>query len=236
MGNSYFQFKQFRINQDGAAMKVSTEGCLLGAVVDCAEKARVLDIGGGTGLLSLMVAQRSGARVTAVEADARAAEQALLNVGASPWANRVAVVQQSIQDFANETAETFDLIISNPPFYTNYLPSDDIRRKLAMHTYSLSMTDLADVVGRLLTQDGVFYVLYPAYEAGLFAQKALPHGLYPFENYVIRNKSGGPIFRMITSYVKHKEKSIQTELAIRDANDNYSKEFAELLRPYYLNL
>lgn len=217
-------------------MKVSTEGCLLGAVADCSGKTSILDIGGGTGLLALMVTQRSDAKVTTVEADSQAAEQALLNIGASPWAGRVAVVQQSIQDFAEKTTETFDLIISNPPFYTNYLPSDDIRRKLAMHTYSLSMTDLATVVAKLLTADGVFYVLYPAYEAGLFVQTARSLGLHPFENYVIRNKPDGPIFRMITSYAKDKRNSVQTELVIRDANDNYTKEFAELLKPYYLNL
>ncbi|MEQ8687228.1 MAG: methyltransferase [Imperialibacter sp.] len=236
MGNNFFQFKQFRINQDGAAMKVSTEGCLIGAIATCGGDASVLDIGSGTGLLALMIAQRTNGKITSVEADGEAAAQALRNVESSPWRERVNIVNTTIQVFAEEAPECFDMIVSNPPFYTNYVPSDDVRRKLAMHTYSLSMKDLAAVVGKLLMPEGRFYVIYPAYEAGLFAQTAKLQGLHPLENHIIRNKEGGSIFRMITCYAKTEAKTTQSELVIRDDSNAYTAAFKKLLAPYYLNL
>jgi len=235
MGNNYFQFKQFKIDQDLAAMKVSTEGCLLGALADHRKSGSVLDVGTGTGLLALMLAQRTAGNITSVEADGDSCKQARLNIEASPWGKRIEVVHQTIQNFAENCTSTFDLIVSNPPFYTNYLPSDDIRRKLAMHTYSLSMEDLAGVVEKLLSNDGLFYVLYPAYEAGIFAQTAGRQGLFPHKNFIIKNKPDGPIFRMITGYGKSKVVNQQTSITIRDVEGSYTEEFKELMSPYYLN-
>jgi len=235
MGNNYFQFKEFKIDQDLAAMKVSTEGCLLGAIADHDRSGSVLDVGTGTGLLALMIAQRTAGSITSVEADEDSCKQARLNIEASPWGKRIEVVHQTIQGFAENCSLAFDLIVSNPPFYTNYLPSDDIRRKLAMHTYSLSMDDLAAVVQKLLDKEGLFYVLYPAYEAGIFAQTASRHGLFPHKNFIIKNKPDGAIFRMITAYGKSKVANQQTGITIRDGQNDYTEEFRELMKPYYLN-
>ncbi len=236
MRNNYFQFKQFRIEQDGAAMKVSTEGCLLGAIAVGEQGVSILDIGTGTGLLALMLAQKLTGKVTSIEADQEAAEQAKVNVAASPWSGRVEVVHNTIQSYAANADVLYGLIVSNPPFYTNYLPSDDVRRRLAMHTYTMSMGDLLMAVISLLDTNGKFYVLYPAYEAGVFAQLARQKGLYPDENHIIRNKPGSSIFRMITCYTKQETQTIQRELVIRDHQGNYSEDFERLLRPYYLHL
>lgn len=217
-------------------MKVSTEACLLGAIAEAASGASILDVGTGTGLLALMVAQRTDGNITSIEVDEEAVKQARDNIEASPWRQRIVLINDSIQHFAEQAESKYDLIISNPPFYTNYLPSDDIRRKLAMHTYSLSMEDLAGVVGKLLSPKGRFYVLYPAYEAGLFARTAEKHGLFPAENHIVRNKPDGPIFRMITCYGREPGRPAQKELVIRNSDEQYTPQFVELLKPYYLNL
>ncbi len=161
MPNTYFQFKQFRINQDKSAMKVTTEGCLLGAIAEKAGAEQILDIGSGTGLLALMLAQRTTAHITTVEADVDSFKQAKENIEESPWSSRVSIKNETIQDFAAQSTGRFDLIVSNPPFYTNYLPSDDLQLNLAKHTYSLSMNDLVEVEDKLMAAGGLFYVLYP---------------------------------------------------------------------------
>lgn len=234
MSNTYFQFKQFRINQDKSAMKVTTEGCLLGAITEKAGAQQILDIGSGTGLLALMLAQRTTAQIATIEADHESYRQASENIAASPWSNRIVIKNETIQDFAAQCTGKFDLIVSNPPFYTNYLPSDDLQLNLAKHTYSLSMADLVAVVDKLLTDDGLFYVLYPPYEAGLFARMAEKHRLFPNKNVVIRNKPDGGIFRMITAYGRDKATHTQDQLVIRDGENAYTPEFVELLGAYYL--
>lgn len=215
-------------------MKVTTEGCLLGAIPDTGTAGKILDIGSGTGLLALMLAQRSTARITTVEADKDSFLQAKENITASPWSDRITIHHSTIQDFAGECSEKFDIIISNPPFYTNYLPSDDLQRNLARHTFSLSMGDLVSVVKSLLDGAGLFYVLYPPYEAGIFAQLADRSGLYPSKNFIIRNKPDGSIFRMITAYGRQKGTQQQSELVIRDEANEYTPAFRKLLKDYYL--
>ena len=234
MSNNFFQFKQFRINQDRSVMKVTTEGCLLGALAGKDGAIDMLDIGSGTGLIALMLAQRLTGHITTVEADADSCAQAIENVRQSPWSSRISVEHSSIQEFAVQTAKQFDLIVSNPPFYTNYLQSDNIKRNLAKHTYSLSMNDLVVVITKLLKTDGIFYVLYPPYEAGLFAQLAEKSRLYPHRNVIIRNKPDGSIFRMITAYGRNKVTCQQKELLIRNSDNIYSDDLKELLRDYYL--
>lgn len=235
MSNSYFQFKQFRVNQEKSAMKVTTEGCLLGAIAGKAGAKQILDIGSGTGLLALMLAQRLDGSITTIEADVESYQQAAANIFDSPWSRRIVLKNETIQDFAAHCTEKYDLIVSNPPFYTNYLPSDDLQRNLAKHTYSLSMGDLVTVVDKLLEDDGLFYVLYPPYEAGLFARMAERHRLFPNRNVVIRNKADGAIFRMITAYGRDKATHEQDQLVIRGEDNEYTPEFVKLLKEYYLS-
>lgn len=162
-----FRFKQFAVEQDRCAMKVGTDGVLLGAWVPLRSgDRRLLDVGTGTGLIALMLAQRAPeARITALDVDAACTEQARGNADASPWGDRIATVCAPVQRFE---AEPFDLIVSNPPYYDNSLPSPDAARTTARHTASLPFAELLDAVDRLLAPDGRFAVVLPAEEARRF--------------------------------------------------------------------
>ena len=157
MANDYFQFKQFLIKQDKCAMKVCTDACLLGAFA--ANRLpltvhRLLDIGTGTGLLSLMLAQRNlNAVIDAVEIDEAAAEQAKENFNNSPWKERLNVHNEPIQKFAKSINKKYDVIICNPPFFENDLKSNDNQRNLALHSAALSLEELISIVGFLLEKN-----------------------------------------------------------------------------------
>lgn len=172
---SGFQFKQFAIQQDRCAMKVGTDGVLLGAWATTGE--RMLDIGTGTGLIALMLAQRSShAIVDAVEIDEAAAEQARENVVASPFADRVNVVNVEIQNFIPTNGARYDVIVSNPPYFQNALGSPDKKRHAARHTDSLSYRELLDAAVRLLREDGRFCIIIPFDSRQSVVDEALLHG------------------------------------------------------------
>lgn len=156
-----FQFKQFTVRQERAAMKVGTDGVLVGAWTHIPDGCRrILDIGTGTGLIALMAAQRcADALVTGVEADAASAGQARENVAASPWSDRIEIVDGRIQEY--ESAEPFDLIISNPPYYDGTLVCPDAERTAARHTVALSFSELMASARRLIAADGRFSVIVP---------------------------------------------------------------------------
>lgn len=174
-----FQFQQFTVRQDQCAMKVGTDGVLLGAWSPVGEAKHILDIGAGTGLIALMLAQRSAqAQVTAVEVDPAAATQAKGNVDASPFADRIAVNHSSIQDFSLATDQRFDLIVSNPPFFSGGVLSEQEGRASVRHTTKLSHQDLLRAVQRLLSADGSFCLVLPWLEGLRFQEWAATYQLY----------------------------------------------------------
>jgi tRNA1Val (adenine37-N6)-methyltransferase len=148
MANPWFHFKQFSIRQDRSAFKVGTDGVLLGAWTDVAGVETVLDVGTGTGLLALMLAQRSAARITAIEIDGPSSDQARENTAASPWHNRISIMNTSLQDFRPEGR--FDLVISNPPFFQDSLRPPDNDRAISRHDALLTLKELATTVPRLM--------------------------------------------------------------------------------------
>ena len=160
MPNPYFSFKQFTVYHDRCAMKVGTDGVLLGAWVDVVSARNILDVGTGTGLISLMMAQRCNAQIRAVDIDADAVEQARGNVAASPWQDRIEVELQDICHFTSETL--FDVIVSNPPYFTDSLKCPERQRNIARHTDLLDFDKLAESAARLLHSEGVFSVIIPA--------------------------------------------------------------------------
>jgi len=240
MPNPYFQFKQFRINQDQCAMKVCTDSCVLGAYTSVHGATRILDIGTGTGLLALMIAQRSVPTIDAVEIEAAAARQATENVQQSPWASRVSVIQHSILDFAKITPHRYDLIICNPPFFSNHLRRQSTAQNVAMHGASLQLPDLATVVAQLLLPDGRFTVLLPPHESQLFEKHGEEVGLYKMSDLQIFDYTGGKHIRTITDFSFRQHPAAQrlsADLYIRTAeNGPYTDAFTDLLRPYYLYL
>jgi tRNA1Val (adenine37-N6)-methyltransferase len=220
-------------------MKVCTDACLFGAfVADTFRKTNtrfsVLDIGTGTGLLSLMLAQKSpAARIDAVEIDKAAAEQARDNFKRSPWKDRLHVHHQPIQEFG---INTYDLIISNPPFYENDLKSDNTKRNLALHGTALGLDDLLEIVQKHIAGHGKFAVLLPYHRSANFINHALLKDFYLHEEISVKQSSKHPYFRSMLLFGRNKQQALHSDICIRDKTEDYSEEFKILLKDYYLNL
>lgn len=246
MANSFFRFKEFEVHQDKTAMKVTTDACLFGAWIAkrLHEKAgtlspqNLLDIGTGTGLLSLMIAQKTEAfPITAVEIDAEAARQALENARSSPWAKRILIVQADINSYLAGSA--FDIIISNPPFYENELRSGRREKNIAHHDEGLVLSELMLLIRKWITREGYFYLLFPwkrKKEASELLKKA---GLMISGATAVRQSPGHDSFRwMIEGKAGDWEETerLTEEISIRDHNGLYSDQFVQLLQDYYLHL
>lgn len=195
----------------------------------------VLDIGTGTGLLALMLAQKhAGSEITALEIDAESAQLAQLNVSQSPWSERVKVENTAFQDFINPSP--FDTLISNPPFFENHLLSDKSQRNLAKHQSGLTKEELLYNAIRLLSAQGHLYVLFPDAEGKSFQYLAETKGLFLSKEVIVRNKEEGPILRRMQEYGFEPKETSQSELVIYQAHQQYTEEFIALLKPYYLYL
>lgn len=235
--NSFFKFKQFTINQDKSAMKVCTDACVFGAWVDVENVERVLDIGTGTGLLSLMVAQRNeNAKISAVELDGEAFFQATENVKESPFQNQISVFKTAIQDFSPD--EKFDCIITNPPFFQSDLKSPDAKINLAHHADSLSFEDLLIAVKRLLLPNGIWNVLLPVDEGIVFQGLAEKCDWIILRDLTLYHQNGKKPFRKLMSFQYGEisdNRSVSSELFIyKEDGKTYHSEFKKLLKDYYL--
>jgi tRNA1Val (adenine37-N6)-methyltransferase len=236
MSNPYFAFKQFIVYHDLCAMKVGTDGVLLGAWAHTGKCRSVLDIGTGTGLIALMCAQRSDALIDAVEVDASAFNQATQNIAASPWKGRITLHHTSFQSFAVQALKQYELIISNPPYYRNALKPPDSQRTMARHNDRLTWESLLFHTQNLLDAEGSFCVIIPALEADHFIQLAYFNGLFPKKKTLVRPHSRKAPVRCMLQFSKSGWGSCQTdELIIKNDADEYSSSFREITRDYYLN-
>lgn len=230
------------MHQEHTAMKVCTDACLFGAwaaadpSIQTAKK--ILDIGAGTGLLSLILAQQSFATITAIEIEPGAFMQTKNNFDLSPWKERLDVVHTSIQDYAaNKNGHFFDCIITNPPFYEGDLNSPDIAKNLASHSTALSWEDLAKSVGTLLQDNGNWYVLVPTLRAYTMQKIASNYGLYLSEESLMYNDAKHLPIRAMLKFVKQKDVTIQrNKVIIKNPDQTYTDEFKALLKAYYLHL
>ena len=235
MPNSYFQFKQFKIEQGAAGMKVTTDGCLFGAVVPCPASGKVLDIGVGTGLLSLMLAQRCQSEIHAIEINSDAFRQAKENIINSPWSDRIKIYHSSLQHF--KTDIQYDLIICNPPFFKGHQKGQSNNKNQAIHDDTLPMNDLLENVSRLLSSNGEFWVMYPAAEMGQFELIAREFNLNSKRGYTVTNTPDGSTFRKIQCFSRASHQaSLNEEISIRTADNEYTPDFIRLLKNYYLHL
>jgi len=253
MSNSYFRFKQFTVHQDKCAMKVCTDACLFGAYVaerlgdkDVEHKKEdespadqnpqfILDIGTGTGLLSLMLAQKVNALIDAVEIDKQAVQQATENFERSPWKERIKVFHSSIQSYIAPHGK-YDFIITNPPFFENDLKSPQSKRNIALHSTELSLQDLITQIKRLLAKDGSFAVLLPYHRAAYFEKLAEENGFFNAEKVLVKQTPRHDYFRAILLFEAKLVKLNHHEIIIHDENGKYTKAFAGILKDYYLNL
>lgn len=238
MANDYFSFKQFTIHQDRCAMKVGSDGVLLGVLAPTIDSGRILDIGTGTGLVGIMLSQRCPqAIVTGVEIDADAAKQAEENATSTGW--KIKIINKSIQDFSFQCEEKFDLIVSNPPYFINSLKAPEKNRNTARHTDELSFEELIESAEKLLSEEGKFSVIIPYSEEENFIGIANKRNLVVVSSVRIIPKVGKDPKRSVITFCKCKNKincNINvTELVIeKEERHCYSDEFKKLTADFYL--
>ena len=239
MSNTYFQCKQFIIHQERCAMKVCTDACLFGAWIagqlrsEKYEVRTILDIGAGTGLLSMMLAQQSTAFIDAIELDEDAAEQAAENFEATPWKEKLQVIRADARTV--HLGRKYDLIISNPPFFRNDLKSDDTKRNLALHSEALSLEELLLVIRKYLVENGRFALLLPFHRTAECKELAKASGFYPAEEVSVRQTPNHAYFRTMLLFSGTECIEKHTTLTIRE-EDRYTAAFTELLKDYYVQL
>jgi tRNA1Val (adenine37-N6)-methyltransferase len=230
-----FQFKQFAIEDDRCAMKVGTDGVLLGAWANVEKANHVLDIGSGSGLIALMLAQRTDAHTTidAVEMMQEDALQAIENVNASPWRNKITVQHISIQEY--ESKKKYDLIVSNPPFFNDSLAPPSAKRKTARHTNSLSNDELLASVTRLIATEGIFAVILPAKEGSAFITLAQFSGLYCSRQVAVYSRKGKPQERWLLEFTQIPVVTETGELILYEKGIERSAGYRKLVLDFYLH-
>jgi tRNA1Val (adenine37-N6)-methyltransferase len=241
MPNDFFHFKQFSIHQQYCAMKVCTDACLFGAwTASIIDKEKlpadyILDIGAGTGLLSLMLAQLlNNSTIHAVEIDADATKQAGENFTASLWSERLNIFNTSIQSF--NPAQQYDFIITNPPFFQNDLASPNAQRNTALHSHQLSLEELIAAIQMHLSAYGHFAVLLPYHRTQLFVALAENTGFYLQHKALVQQTPKHAPFRSMMLFGREEKVYQQTTIIIKDAAGNYTDDFISLLKDYYLYL
>jgi tRNA1Val (adenine37-N6)-methyltransferase len=236
MANPYFTFRQFTVWHDQCAMKVGTDGVLLGAWTCVQGADYILDAGTGSGLIAIMLAQRSSARIEAVEIEYNAYRQAVENSAACPWNERIRVHHISCQHFANSPDILFDLVVSNPPYFRDSLKPPVHSRSLARHGDMLTYEEVLVSTARLLSPEGRLSVILPAKEQDHFTNLAFFHGFYPSRFLMIRPGPGKAYSRCLAEFNRHRNNSCtREELSIKKENGTaYSDEYISLTREYYL--
>lgn len=236
MSNQTFVFKQFAVKQDKCAMKVGTDAVILGAYVNTKDAKKILDIGTGTGVIALMLAQKSFAHITAIEIEKEAYEQALENVLSSNWADRINVQNISFQNFYNHAAEKFDLIVSNPPYFIGSLKSKVESRSFARNNDTLPFLDLVFGVKKIMDINGHFYLILPKKEAEIFREIAEKNGLHLSKLIRIRTKQESLSDKRHVMLFENTPKSYSEETITIETQErhDYTNEYKALTKDYYL--
>ena len=232
---SHFQFKQFQVIQPETGLKITTESCVLGAWVPIAAKVQqILDIGTGTGLLSLMMAQRCDASIDAVEIDHKMADLANTNFSKSPWTQRLNLIQEDIINYHSE--KKYDLIVVNPPFFAHHLKGKQQQKNQALHEDLLDQQTLLTSISRLLADNGRFAVMYPPFQADQFQLLCQSLGFEVLYTLILRDKADKPALRMIRLFGREQPLKMEETLIIKTSNGDYHPDFTTLLKPFYLRM
>lgn len=234
-----FTFKQFHIDDLNCGMPVSTDGVILGAWAPLSQAQQILDIGAGSGLLSLMAAQRSLGRITAVELEEKAAAACLSNMAQSPWADRLSVIHCDIQDFCQQTEYHgfFDHIICNPPYFEHGPQANDSHRAMARHTNTLGFAPLLDAIIQCLSPQGYASLILPSQSMPRFKACLTSSKLHLTEEVLVKSVENKVASRVLLLLSKNRQSDYrESELTIRGMDGLYTKHMIELTRDFYLKL
>jgi tRNA1Val (adenine37-N6)-methyltransferase len=235
MSSQEFVFKQFKISQDKCAMKVGTDAVLLGSWVNTSHAKTILDIGTGTGIIALMLAQKSYARIDAIDIDKNAFEQALENISFCNWKERIHVHQTSLQQYTLSCNDKYDLIVSNPPYFVDSSKASEESRTNARHTDQLPFEDLLNGVLSLLNLTGKFYVILPTKESQVFREMAEEHKLFLTKLTRVITRTDKPEKRLLMKFEFTKKTVSENSITIeKDERHSYTDEYKELTKDYYL--
>jgi tRNA1Val (adenine37-N6)-methyltransferase len=233
-----FHFKKFSVNQDQCAMKIGTDAVLLGAWTPLITNPNtILDIGAGTGILALMLAQRStAAQIDAIEIEENAFEQCVENFEASPWADRLFCFHAALDEFVDEPEEEYDLIICNPPFYTDTYKTDDSSRDLARFEDAMPFDELIEAASLLLSENGMFSVIIPYKKEEYFISLCSKWNLFPFKITRVKGTPTAEIKRSLLAFTRIEQTPYVDELIIETSRHQYTPEYIELTKEFYLKM
>ena len=236
---SVFQFKQFSVNQDQTAMKIGTDGVLLGAWTPIENNPKsVLDIGTGTGIIALMLAQRSEAeQIDALEIDESAYEQAVENFENSPWGDRLFCFHAGLDEFVDDPEDEYDLIVSNPPFFSEDYRSDNEQRDLARFQEAMPFEELVEAADLLLSENGIFSVIIPFNKEDRFIELCAEVELFPIKITRVKGTKNTKIIRSLLAFKRY-ELAVLTadELVIEISRHEYTPEYISLTKDFYLKM
>ncbi|MDR2291897.1 MAG: methyltransferase [Prevotellaceae bacterium] len=236
MSNTNFSFKQFVIYQEKSAMKVGVDGVMLGAWTDVAKAVNILDIGTGTGLIAIMMAQRNSiANIDAVEIEQQSYEQAVENVNRCIWKNRINVIHEKFQTFAEITQKRYDLIVSNPPYFIASLQSPEMQRTVARHSLLLTQDDLINGVDKILCDTGKFAAIFPYIEANIFIAKAAVQNIFCNKKTNIKPSPEKPVKRIMLEFSRIKQNLMENTICIETGKrHDYTAEYKMLTKDFYI--
>ena len=230
---SVFKFKEFSIVQTKSAMKVGTDGVLLGSWVNCLNAKKILDIGAGTGLISLMIAQRNNeCNITAVEIDKETSEEANININNSKWRDRISIINISINNFI--TSDKFDFIVSNPPYFPANFSKN--KRAIARHTNLLSFQDLIRTTVKLLSSKGIFAVILPKIAEAIFCKTANANKLFLIRICQVKGQKNSDVKRVLLEFSFEKSSLDSDSLVIEESRHIYTNKYIDLCQDFYLNM
>jgi tRNA1Val (adenine37-N6)-methyltransferase len=235
MANDFFSFKEFTIKQNIAVFKVGTDGVLLGACSDLSGASGILDIGTGTGLIAIMSAQRSNAEITAIEPEIKSWNQACQNVLECKWRERINVINKSLTEYSHSTGLKFDIIISNPPYFSDSLKNPDENKSVTRHSDSLTSSEILEGVSSLLNPMGSLQLILPYAEGTLFIAEASQYGFFCNRIIKIKPVPTGDIKRLILKFERLRKPVLEKFLTIETGvRHKYTEDYKEVTKDFYL--
>lgn len=236
MGNNWFRFKKFEILQERSAFRVGTDGVMLGAWCNLDGSDRVLDIGTGTGLIALMIAQRSSAGITAIEPDRESSSEAESNFRNSPWSGRLELINTTLQEYSLSGPGKFNHIVANPPYFIESMQSSESRLSAARHDISLTLADLVRCSALLLAPNGKISVIMPYAEGNMLIAEAAGHSLFCSRITKVKPLPDKPVKRLLIELTDRVSEPKSDFIVIeRGHRHDYTSEYRELTKDFYLN-